>query len=67
MIEHAFGWTTVYGHCSKVAVSVGDRVKRGEVVGFIGSTGKSTGPHVHYEVRIGGKTVNPYYYLGGSR
>jgi len=67
MIEHAFGWTTVYGHCSKVAVSVGDRVKRGEVVGFIGSTGKSTGPHVHYEVRIGGKTVNPYYYLGDSR
>jgi murein DD-endopeptidase MepM/ murein hydrolase activator NlpD len=63
-VEHAYGWSTVYGHCSKLAVSVGDRVKAGEVVGFIGSTGKSTGPHVHYEVRVNGRAVNPYYYLG---
>ncbi len=66
LIEHAYGWSTVYGHCSKLAVSVGDRVKRGEVVGFLGSTGRSTGPHVHYEVRIDGRAVNPRYYLGGA-
>jgi septal ring factor EnvC (AmiA/AmiB activator) len=64
-IEHSYGWSTVYGHCSKLAVKVGDRVKRGQVVAFIGSTGRSTGPHVHYEVRIGGRTVNPRYYLWG--
>lgn len=65
-IEHAYGWTTVYGHCSKLAVRAGDRVKAGEVVGFVGSTGKSTGPHVHYEVRVNGRAVNPYYYLADS-
>jgi len=65
-VEHAYGWSTVYGHCVKLAVKVGDRVKRGQVVGFIGSTGKSTGPHVHYEVRINGRAVNPRYYLPGS-
>lgn len=66
LIQHAYGWSTVYGHCAKLAVSLGDRVKRGEVVGFMGSTGKSTGPHVHYEVRINGQAVNPRYYLSGS-
>jgi len=64
VVEHAYGWSTVYGHCAKVIVQVGDRVKRGEVIAFLGSTGRSTGPHVHYEVRVNGKTVNPYYYLG---
>jgi len=47
-------------------VRAGDRVKAGEVVGFVGSTGKSTGPHVHYEVRVNGRAVNPYYYLADS-
>lgn len=65
-IEHSYGWSTIYGHCSKLVVDVGDRVKRGEVVGFVGSTGKSTGPHVHYEVRVNGRTVNPRYYLRGK-
>ncbi len=62
-IEHGYGWTTLYGHMSKMAVSLGDRVKRGEIIGFIGSTGRSTGPHVHYEVRLNGRTENPRYYL----
>ncbi len=63
-IEHGYGWSTAYGHCAKIVVKVGDRVKRGQVIAFIGSTGRSTGPHVHYEVRVNGKTVNPRYYLG---
>lgn len=65
-IEHLYGWSTIYGHCSKLTVKLGDRVKRGEVIGFMGSTGKSTGPHVHYEIRINGQAVNPRYYLSGS-
>ncbi len=66
VIDHGYGWSTLYGHCAKLAVELGDRVKRGEVIGFIGSTGKSTGPHVHFEVRVNGRTVNPRYYLGGN-
>jgi len=66
VVEHGHGFTTVYGHCSKMAVSLGDRVKRGEVIAFIGDTGRSTGPHIHYEVRINGRRVNPVYYLRGE-
>jgi murein DD-endopeptidase MepM/ murein hydrolase activator NlpD len=66
IVEHGYGWSTVYAHCSKLLVGLGDRVKRGEVVALMGSTGKSTGPHVHYEVRVNGRTVNPRYYLLGD-
>ncbi len=66
IVEHGYGWKTAYAHCSKLLVSVGDRVKRGEIIAFMGSTGKSTGPHVHYEVRVNGRAVNPRHYLGGG-
>ena len=65
VIEHGCGFSTIYAHNKKNRVKVGQRVKRGEVIGYIGSTGKSTGPHVHYEVWKDGKHVNPQHYLKG--
>ena len=58
-INHGYGYTTVYGHMSKILCKVGDKVKRGDVIGLVGSTGLSTSPHCHYEVRINDKPVNP--------
>ncbi|MBN2245344.1 MAG: peptidoglycan DD-metalloendopeptidase family protein [Candidatus Aminicenantes bacterium] len=57
------GYTTVYCHLSKFLVKPGQRVKRGDIIGLVGSTGRSRGPHVHYEVRKGDKRLNPYYYI----
>ena len=57
------GFITVYCHLSKYLVRAGQRVKRGDAIGLIGSTGKSRGPHVHYEVRLNGKSLNPWYYI----
>jgi murein DD-endopeptidase MepM/ murein hydrolase activator NlpD len=65
VIDHG-GLTTHYGHLSKIAVRVGQMVKRGEVVGQVGSTGRSTGPHLHYEVRINDEPVDPQRYLPSS-
>ena len=62
-IEHGYGFSTRYGHCARVDVKVGDEVKRGQVIGYMGSTGRSTGSHVHYEVRIHGMPVDPEKYL----
>jgi len=62
-VDHGFGYQTVYGHMSRIRVARGDRVQRGEVVGYVGSTGRSTGPHVHYAVIVGGRPVNPRPYL----
>ncbi len=59
VINHGYGYLTLYGHMSRIAVSAGKRVKRGELIGFVGSTGRSTGPHVHYEVIKNGEKVNP--------
>jgi murein DD-endopeptidase MepM/ murein hydrolase activator NlpD len=53
------GIETIYGHMSRLAVAVGASVQRGQVIGYVGSTGLSTGPHLHYEVHVGGKLVNP--------
>ena len=62
-INHGFGYRTVYAHLSKIFVKAGDSVKRGQVIGHVGSTGRSTGPHLHYEVRYRGTPVNPEIYF----
>ncbi|MBV9210069.1 MAG: peptidoglycan DD-metalloendopeptidase family protein [Acidobacteria bacterium] len=65
-IDHGNGLQTRYGHLSQINVSVGQTISRGEVVGLVGSTGRSTGPHLHYEVRINNEPVNPINYLPGA-
>jgi len=63
-IDHGYGYQTRYAHMSKIATKKGKKVKRGDLIGYVGSTGRSVGPHLHYEVRYNGKPVNPigYYY-----
>jgi murein DD-endopeptidase MepM/ murein hydrolase activator NlpD len=63
MIDHGNGISTRYGHLSGYAVTAGQRVHRGDVIGYVGESGRSTGPHLHYEVRINDTPVNPYKYL----
>ena len=63
MLDHGNGIRTLYGHLSGFAVTVGQQVKRGQVIGYVGSSGRSTGPHLHYEVRIRDTPVNPHKYL----
>lgn len=63
IIDHGFGWSTRYGHLASFNVREGQRVKRGDLIGFVGSTGRSTGPHLHYEVRFFDKNVNPWDYI----
>jgi murein DD-endopeptidase MepM/ murein hydrolase activator NlpD len=58
-IDHGFGITTRYGHLSRYGVSNGQRVRRGDVIGYVGSTGRSTSPHLHYEVLVNGRLTNP--------
>ena len=65
VLEHGSGFKTIYAHNKKNMVKVGQTVKRGEVIAYVGSTGKATGPHVHYEVWEKGKNVNPKKYLKG--
>ena len=62
-IRHAFGFETVYAHLNKSRVEVGQRVKRGDRIADMGSTGRSTGNHLHYEVRIDGKPINPKKFI----
>jgi murein DD-endopeptidase MepM/ murein hydrolase activator NlpD len=70
LVAHGFGITTRYGHLSQIDVRPGQRLRRGEVVGRVGNTGRSTGYHLHYEVRVDGQAVNPLAYMldpnGGS-
>ncbi|MGD9240011.1 MAG: M23 family metallopeptidase [Desulfobacterales bacterium] len=63
IVDHGHGMVTRYGHCSKFLKKRGEKVKRWEPIALVGNTGRSTGPHVHYEVRLNGIPVNPYKYI----
>lgn len=63
MIDHGNGLSTLYGHCSQLLASVGRTVEAGDVIALSGSTGRSTGPHLHFEVRVNGQRTDPRYYL----
>ncbi len=62
-IDHGYGYKTFYAHLSKILVKKGQKVKRGEVIGLVGNTGKSTAPHLHYEIIKNNKKINPIYYF----
>lgn len=66
-LEHGFGFSTYYAHNKMLNVKIGQKVKRGDIIGYIGSTGNSTGPHVHYEVWREGKPMNPLTYIEGRK
>lgn len=66
VLEHGHAFSTFYAHNKKTAVEVGQKVKRGDVIGYVGTTGSSTGPHVHYEIWKNGRHVNPKQYIGGK-
>ena len=66
-IDHGFELSTRYGHLSRFAVGVGDTVRRGDIIGYAGATGRATGYHVHYEVWVSGRTLNPQRLLAESR
>lgn len=66
IINHGYGYETLYGHMYKIKARAGQRVKRGEVIGYVGSTGKSTGPHCHYEVHKSGERIDPVYYFSND-
>ena len=66
VIRHGFGYETLYGHLSKYKCRAGQRINRGDVIGYVGSTGRSEGPHLHYEVHKNGKVVNPLNFYYGN-
>jgi murein DD-endopeptidase MepM/ murein hydrolase activator NlpD len=63
IINHGYGYQTLYGHMARVKVRAGNKVKRGEIIGYVGSTGKSTGPHCHYEVHKNNQRLDPVYFF----
>ncbi len=63
IIKHPSGYKTLYGHLSKIKVRCGKKVKPGEIIGYVGSTGRSTGPHLHYEIRLGSKYLDPLKFI----
>lgn len=62
-VDHGYGFSTFYGHCSSYRMRQGQRVRRGEVIAYVGTTGRTTGPHVHYEVHVNGVITNPMKYV----
>ncbi len=66
VLKHGFGYETLYGHLSKYNVKKGQRVKRGDIIGYVGSTGRSEAPHLHYEVHKNGEVVNPLNFYYGN-
>ena len=66
VIRHGYGYETLYGHLSKYKCRAGQRVKRGDIIGYVGSTGRSEAPHLHYEVHKGGEVVNPLNFYYGN-
>jgi murein DD-endopeptidase MepM/ murein hydrolase activator NlpD len=65
VVEHGYGIVTRYGHLSRFAVMAGEEVHRGQVIGYVGSTGRSTSPHLHYEILVNGQLTNPMKLLSG--
>ncbi len=65
-IDHGYGYESIYGHLNKISVEVGEEVKRGEKIALSGNSGQSTGPHLHYEVRVDGVPKNPEEFIGGK-
>jgi len=63
-LQHEGGYVTLYAHCSRISVRVGQEVVTGEVIGFVGSTGRSTGAHLHWEIHRSGVRVDPLLYFG---
>jgi murein DD-endopeptidase MepM/ murein hydrolase activator NlpD len=63
IVDHGDGIQTYYAHLSKILVRVGQEVRRSEIIGLVGTSGRTTAPHLHYEVRVGGAPRNPYRYL----
>ncbi|MFW5944690.1 MAG: M23 family metallopeptidase, partial [Bacteroidota bacterium] len=62
VIDHGYGYKTIYAHLDEINVEKGDTVSRGKVIGTLGNTGRSTGPHLHYEIRKNNRAVNPFHY-----
>lgn len=67
IIDHGGGYSTLYAHCSSISVKTGQTVKRGDVIGKVGSTGNSTGPHIHFEIRVDGKAQDPLLWFPNAK
>ncbi|MBD0352544.1 MAG: M23 family metallopeptidase, partial [Flavisolibacter sp.] len=63
IVNHGYGYETLYGHMVRIKARVGQKIERGEIIGYVGSTGKSTGPHCHYEVHKNGQKLDPVYFF----